>query len=1117
MIKFYTTAILLFAILASEKLAAQQFMGIKLKTPTVCYAHHTDNPCYIPPPEAYLNRQFSRTKSSTIEIIYNPGFTEEAKEAFQYAIEIWESLIVSTVPIRIDAYWLPLNPGVLGGALYSSAYANFSGAQKLNVFYPVPLAEKITGRNLNGNDPDIFIQFNNGANWNFNPAAAPGPGQFDLVSVVLHEIAHGLGFAGTFSVSGGTGTVGLQGSGVPIIYDLPIENSSAFNLYRTFSSPSSELGIELTSSNLFFRSATSTNPKLFAPSPFNGGSSISHLDETTYNNSGNSLMTPFIAPAEKIHDPGIAWNMLKDLGWEMTRIIHTPLTDSENVNQPFTVTAKILADKSYNPSSVTLNYRTSAEDFTTVIMSPTANSDEFSGIIPATGAPGTYQYYISVNDDAGREFVNPGKISRAQNTEVQFTFNFQTGPDVKPPIITHNQRLFLLDSETELELEARVTDNIGIDFVQVDYVINDIPKGTMPMILQAPEIDSLYRVKINLGPLANGDVIEYRIIAQDVAAARNLATAPQDGFFVLNVVGLEPTRDKYANNFNSATSDFFGNGFSITQPAGFTDGAIHSMHPYPEGNGSPNNELNLIYQLKIPIRVSERDGSIRFDEIVLVEPGEPGTVFGNLEFWDYVVVEGSVDGGITWTPVADGYDARDYSPWLTRYNSAISGNNSTAIGDPTLYRQRTMNMLNKFSAGDEVVIRFRLYSDPLAAGWGWAIDNLKIQIDDAPPTLQHNHANYIVSGRDALTLTATASDASGIEHLNIEYRINNGDIQQANFVVFPPAAEYNFTLTGLNALPVGTLLEYRFNATDSAGNSATLPPAPVEFFQVPVNSFGTPVTTYANNFDSPSNDFVGNFFSIGQPTGFTNGAIHSAHFYPLGFGTNGTSSFSYTLKKPVIISGSNPYMRFDEVVIVEGHPLGTNFGSPNFKDYVIVEGSKDGGATWSPFLEGYDLLGGEPIWGITFVNRGIGNASMYRTRIINLIANGNFQAGNQVIIRFRLFSDATLNGWGWTIDNLFIQDPVTGLPEMPGEKISLYPNPLNNQRLMIEAESLPSSDYTISIINGQGWEVLATSQSTSSGTLRLELNLSDTSAGVLLVRLSGNRGDTIIRKIIKTE
>ena len=32
-------------------------------------------------------------------------------------------------------------------------------------------------------------------------------------------------------------------------------------------------------------------------------------------------MTPQVAPQEQIHSPGLAWEMLKDLGWEIVKLI----------------------------------------------------------------------------------------------------------------------------------------------------------------------------------------------------------------------------------------------------------------------------------------------------------------------------------------------------------------------------------------------------------------------------------------------------------------------------------------------------------------------------------------------------------------------------------------------------------------------------------------------------------------------------------------------------------------------------------------------------------------------------------------------------------------------------
>lgn len=1109
----FVSTVLMFAGLSDS--IAQEFMGVKTTNRIVCYAHTTDNPCYVPPPEEFLAlRNGARKKTSSIDVTYNPGFTPEAEAAFTYALEIWESLIVSPVPIRIDAYWSPLGASTLGSALYTSAYVNFRNAPKLNVFYPVALAEKMIGRNLNGTEPDLFVQFNSNIDWHYNPNTTPGIGQYDLVSVVLHEIAHGLGFAGTFNSNGTTGSVGLQSTNLPIIYDVPIENGNGANLIRSNPSPSAALHTDLTGNNLFFNSPTSFNPKLFAPQSFSSGSSISHLDESTFNNTNDALMTPQIAPSEKIHNPGVAFNMLQDMGWEFVRIVHQPLPDRENVSDPFVVTTQIQDDNGFAAGSVTLFYTTNGTAFTGVNMNPTGNPKEFSASIPATGTAQEYGYYITVRDNSNREFTNPGKIVRINNTEIQNLFFFETGPDFIPPTISHSPKLFLLDSETSLELEARVTDNIGVASVTVEYSVNGVTQTPQSLTLTSPGEDSIYTVSLNIGTLANGDVITYSLKAIDTSLNGNQTLSPSSGLYTLNVVGLEPTQDSYTNDFNTPSSDFFGNGFSITQPTGFNNPAIHTTHPYPEGTGFPNDQLTFVYQLKIPIRISDKDATIRFDEIVLVEPGEPGTVFGDDEFWDYVIVEGSKDGGITWTPVVNGYDARANSAWLTRYNRTIVGNISTEVGDPSLFRPRTIDLKNTFDPGDEVVIRFRLYSDPLAAGWGWAIDNLKIQIDDIPPLVLHDHIDYLKDDTDELSITTSVSDNSGIESLHIEYRINNGSLTVQTFNVNPPAANYTFLLTGLSDLNVGDLIEYKIVATDSAGNDGVFPPVG-EFVQVPIISFTAPLTTYANSFNTPTTDFVGNFFSVTQPAGFTDGAIHSAHFYPNGIGLDRTSSFSYTLKKPITLSATNAYIRFDEIVIVEGHPSGILFGSENFRDYVIVEGSKDGGITWNRFIDGYDLVGGESSWNTAFTSGDNGNASMFRRRAFDLTASSSFQAGDQVLIRFRLFANETINGWGWAIDNLFIQDPITSTEQVLSGNLKIYPNPVSNELLTVEREST-TGVHLVEMMTLQGQKIHTAYLYPSDGTLYHQIDVSGLPKGMYLFILQRDDGEKIIRKIIKT-
>jgi len=195
----------------------------------------------------------------------------------------------------------------------------------------------------------------------------------------------------------------------------------------------------------------------------------------------------------------------------------------------------------------------------------------------------------------------------------------------------------------------------------------------------------------------------------------------------IDVVPLYEPAWTYVNDFNAPSDDFFGASFVEDTPAGFSNPALHSLHDYPDG-------ITEIHTLKQPIIVLPGNGIVRFNEVCIVEPGEPGSVFGAGDFWDYCVVEGSLDGS-TWIPIAPGYDCRDDAAWQTAYNF---GN----PGDSSMFRQREMNLLDVFQPSDRVLIRFRLYADSFVNSWGWAIDDIEIQpgptpVEDEPGALRY--------------------------------------------------------------------------------------------------------------------------------------------------------------------------------------------------------------------------------------------------------------------------------------------------------------------------------------------------------------------------------------------
>ncbi len=178
--------------------------------------------------------------------------------------------------------------------------------------------------------------------------------------------------------------------------------------------------------------------------------------------------------------------------------------------------------------------------------------------------------------------------------------------------------------------------------------------------------------------------------------------------FVFEVLAAE---DGYYSGFSAGEDGFVLDGFEILETAGFTSSALQSPHDYAA-------KTDYLAVLRTPIIVAGTDAIMTYKDVAIIETGTAGTVFGDLEFWDYVIVEASQGG--EWMPLADGYDASSDSRWLTAYDNVQSG-------DESMFKSHTINLLDNFNAGDTVLIRFRLFSDDNTVGWGWLIDDLIIQ------------------------------------------------------------------------------------------------------------------------------------------------------------------------------------------------------------------------------------------------------------------------------------------------------------------------------------------------------------------------------------------------------
>lgn len=262
--------------------------------------------------------KMSDTEKGSVFNVDAGDLPEDAIPAVTYAINIWENFIRTTIPINIKIAWTALSNNALASSQPTKLYRNFNSAEFQDDWYPVALAEKLEGRELNGKDePDIFISINNAISWHFGTDAHPPADKTDFTTILLHEIAHGLGFLSSAKVADSLGYFDEEGH--MLSFDEFIYNDMR-RLINTLPSYSIELHNAFTSNNLFFTTggAMENRVKLYAPSFFEPLSSISHLDESIYRTGDeNSLMTPIIQKGEAIHSLGIALpDILGRLGWE---------------------------------------------------------------------------------------------------------------------------------------------------------------------------------------------------------------------------------------------------------------------------------------------------------------------------------------------------------------------------------------------------------------------------------------------------------------------------------------------------------------------------------------------------------------------------------------------------------------------------------------------------------------------------------------------------------------------------------------------------------------------------------------------------------------------------------
>ena len=134
------------------------------------------------------------------------NLASQRQKVFEHASELWKKYLLFTVDTWVELRFSPLscdiNRAVLANAGPTGFQNDFNNAPLNNVFYVNALASNLKQVELSS--PSIEITINssisnnpqclNGASWYLGLDGKAPQGQVDLLGILMHEIAHGLGF-----------------------------------------------------------------------------------------------------------------------------------------------------------------------------------------------------------------------------------------------------------------------------------------------------------------------------------------------------------------------------------------------------------------------------------------------------------------------------------------------------------------------------------------------------------------------------------------------------------------------------------------------------------------------------------------------------------------------------------------------------------------------------------------------------------------------------------------------------------------------------------------------------------------------------------------------------------
>lgn len=514
-------------------------------------------------------------------------------------------------------------------------------------------------------------------------------------------------------------------------------------------------------------------------------------------------------------------------------VAHDPLHNTENLGGTVDVEAAVQAF-SAGVDEVILHVTTESSGSQSFGMSPVSGS-LYTASIDLPSVPDTVRYWIEARDDQGFVGLLPSGAPGSR-------FTFGVGPDTTPPEITHEPVEVSSILSWPESVEATVTDNIGVDRVDVAFEIEGpdgglIDEGSFELDEDAGRFTGSFPTPVE--QIRRDAIVRYRITAVDASTGSNESSMPAAGFNEFTI-GAEGLLREFSFESGAGAGVTLTGSWEIGAPAyGLLTAFRGGSAAGTDLDGSTAESAGLS-TMRLPTLnlTGIGDARLRFvhwfdtEHDGNAQPGSPGATL-----FDGGNVKVSTDGGAHWTVL---------TPVIGSYTGSVDASSGNPLAGEMAFGGYGFGWrIAEFELPEapNVSIRFDFATDSgntreTRNHAGWFLDDIRVTtagLDDTEPP--QAGAEPPLSGVESTqsirpVVQIDFSDATVVTDVFLDYRYEYGDdgggtdVQTGSLrMEMRPESTTLFesVLEFVTAPEPGDVLTYSIRASDAAGNTVELP------------------------------------------------------------------------------------------------------------------------------------------------------------------------------------------------------------------------------------------------------------------------------------------------------